>query len=230
MGANQQVLASIGGVNAVAAARAAIMALSPSLWLDATRGTFQTVSGAAATANGDPVGQIIDQVTGTAYYSQATAGKRPTLSISGGVTSINFASASSQYWTASSPLSLTDHTVFMVLSSTNNGTNMVVCGKDAPEQFLALLHRWDAVSANEQYYTGVGGVPAADSDVPTATWGVLESDRVSNKWSPFWNGQSQNASSKTTDTTTMVLSSVGAYNGGSLPFNGKLQHLIAFAS
>lgn len=62
----------------------AAAAFSPSdiaglkLWLKDT-GTFQTVDGTPATADGDPVGEWEDQ-SGTAnHYTQATAGLRPVL-------------------------------------------------------------------------------------------------------------------------------------------------------
>lgn len=48
----------------------------PAAWIAADLGTYQTVSGTAATANNDPVGSWLDQSLLGKDFAQATAGKR----------------------------------------------------------------------------------------------------------------------------------------------------------
>lgn len=65
---------------------------SPALWLKADAGTLQTVGGSAATADGDPVGQLLDQSGNGHHVSQATSTKRGTLKtgIQNGLPAIRF--------------------------------------------------------------------------------------------------------------------------------------------
>ena len=51
-------------------------------WYRADLGTYQTVSGSAATADGDPVGEWQDQSGSALHVTQGTAGNRPTLQLS----------------------------------------------------------------------------------------------------------------------------------------------------
>jgi len=57
------------------------LSLSPALWLDASDSTtlFQSNGGAAAAADGDPVGYWIDKSTSARHFSQTDGTKKPLL-------------------------------------------------------------------------------------------------------------------------------------------------------
>jgi len=66
--------------------------VSPEHWYRADAGTFQAAAGAAAVADGDPVGQWQDQAANADHVAQAVLAAKPTLrlNIKGGMPVLRF--------------------------------------------------------------------------------------------------------------------------------------------
>jgi hypothetical protein len=99
--------------------------LLPDAWFKADAGTFQTVSGTAATANNDPVGSWIDQGLRSHNLAQSTSGKRPLLKTAyqNGLPAVLFDGVDdllSVAFTLAQPAAI--YVVGKVISTTNNQT------------------------------------------------------------------------------------------------------------
>lgn len=206
---------------------AAILALAPSEWIDASVGLKQTFGGATATVQDDPVGQPLDQSGNALNYSQATAGNRPTLDLTEGFPAINFASASHQYWSHLTGLSLTDHTIFMVAKPVHNGTHMIFAGDNAGDHYVWFgIHLADTGASTPDYYDGTE--KTVSMSVANGSWQIFETNRGGTSWKPLRNGQSLISSPLVASGGTQPLTALGSYNAGTFPFNGKWRHFLVF--
>lgn len=111
------------------------------VWLKADAGTLQTAGGAAASADGDPVGQWQDQSGNGWHFAQATAAKRGTLklNIQNGRPVVRLDGVDDYLSSTAVSLASGSHAVFAALTpATNDGTTRPVLDTELGRLLFAM--------------------------------------------------------------------------------------------
>jgi hypothetical protein len=181
------------------------LSLSPALWLDASDSAtlFQSNGGAAASADGDPVGYILDKSGNGRHLTQVSGTNKPTLktAIKNSKNIIRFDGVDDYIATSSFTVSQPD-TVFIVFKMSSTTTPQYIYSGTSYPAGQSLVRRSTGFFAYE-----AGGGNAVNSTAPNNV--------VWNLFCTIYNGQTTKIYLNTvekTGTNTASLPGSGAIN------------------
>lgn len=194
------------------------------LWLKADAGTFQTIGGSPATADGDPVGQWLDQSSQANHAAGASDSVRPTLklSIQNGLPMI-LGDSVDDYLLLASNLEVTVGTVFAVYKKAVAATNLIIVGSNTSNAAV------EDFSDGDYYWVGDGGTYANLDFAATATTalGVWKKSGGAGNYITRKNGSELTGAGNTNTTT---FRRVGSRASGPDPWRGYLGEILVYDS
>lgn len=206
------------------------------LWLDAgdSNTMFSDTAGTTLASTGGTVARWNDKSSNANYFSQATAGNRPTYTAAGqnGSNVLTFAAGSSNFLTGSNaallPTSTNGYSAFLVGKSTLAATVQVFLRWGGTTNGTSFQLYTNASSQLEQNYWNVG--VSTDSTAVTNNTFIFSSSSTTTTAGPFRNGT---AFTTTTNYAynfgTPTIANIGYQQTGNFYLTGTICEIVIFS-